>query len=190
MRLFKFLQQSLRLHTHACLRQRKDDHEDKSGEDIQQGYVKRDGMLRKDGDWFPTIKQVKVQAKEKQANWSDQQHHADFQEQAGYFSHQREIEGQGYGETMRDETDEHNQQRLDGKVKESKPQGRRTREAAHSIQAEVQQHEEREQDERVRGDLFAHLSSPQDSPQVDKAYPQEQEPPKRTDLPHMFSYVL
>ncbi len=185
--LFKFLQQSLRLHARACLLQRIDDHEDKSGEDIQQGYVERDGVLRKDRDWFPTIEQVEVQAEEEQAGRSDQQHYADLKEQAGYFSHQREIEAQGHGETMRNETDEHNQQRLDGKVKESKPLGRRAREAAHSIQAELQQHEEREQEERMRGDLFAHPSSPQDSPQVDKADPQEQEPPKRTDLPHVFS---
>src|SRR5258708_532109 len=190
MRLFKFPQQSLRLHVRACLVQRIDDHEYKSGEDIQQGHVERDKMLRKDGDRFPTIEQVEVQAEEEQAGRSDQQHHADLKEQAGYFSDQREIEAQRHGETMRDETDEHNQQRLDGKVKKSKPLGRRAREAAHSIQADVQQHEEGEQDERMRGDLFAHSSSPQDSPQVDKAYPQEQDPPKRTDLSHVFSYIL
>ena len=90
MRLFKFLQQSLRLHTRACLPQRIDDHEDKSGQDIQQGHVERDKVLRKDGDRFPTIEQVEVQAEEEQAGRSDQQHQADLKEQAGYFSDQRE----------------------------------------------------------------------------------------------------
>src|SRR5260370_20601741 len=136
---------------------------------------------------FHTIEQEELKAEEEQPSCTYQQHHAYLKEQAGYSPHQREIEAQGHGETMRNETDEHNQQRLDGKVKESKPLGRRAREAAHSIQAEVQQHEEREQEERMRGDLFAHPSSPQDSPQVDKADPQEQEPPQRTDLPHVFS---
>src|SRR5438270_7499253 len=121
MRLFKFLQQSLRLRARVGLPQRIDDHEDKSGEDIQQGHVERDNVLRKDGDRFPTIEQVEVQAEEEQAGRSDQQYHADLKEQAGYFSDQREIEAQGHGETTRDETDEHNQQRLDGNVKKSKP---------------------------------------------------------------------
>ncbi len=52
---------------------------------------------------------MEVQAEEKQAGRSDQQHHADLKEQAGYLSDQREIEAQRHGETMRDETDEHNQ---------------------------------------------------------------------------------
>ena len=90
MRLFKFLQQSLRLRARACLPQRRDDHEDKSGQDIQQGHVERDKVLRKDGDRFPTIEQVEVQAEEEQAGRSDQQHQADLKEQAGYFSDQRE----------------------------------------------------------------------------------------------------